>query len=89
MEHAPTILASPMQQQRSLQREVGNNPVLVPATTKALVGTIACDADDAAQQVLHCTVHCTRTILVLYSYYTRTILILYAPSSRYLLVATL
>jgi hypothetical protein len=50
MEHAPTILASPMQQQRSLQREVGNNLELVPATTIALLGTIACDTDDAAQQ---------------------------------------
>ena len=50
MEHAPTILASPMQQQHALQREAGSNPELVPTSTKGLVGTIACDADDSAQQ---------------------------------------
>ena len=48
-EYAPTILASPMQQRRSLQREPGKLP-LVPATATAQLGTIACDADDAAQQ---------------------------------------
>ena len=49
--HAPTLLASPAQQRSSLQRgRAADEHELVPVTTTGRLGTIACDASDAAQQ---------------------------------------
>jgi hypothetical protein len=50
-EHAATLLGSPMQQRSSFQRgTAADEPELVPTTTTARLGTIACDASDLAQQ---------------------------------------